>query len=144
VPGPDDDEGSPQEWLDALDQLSATVPDGVPHNNLSQGLAYSRAGDIAHALVANLDAGQTSYFSEFFAELERLLAAPTPEIRELLVVGLIEDVQNVSLNSGVALQRWQPWLGPVTRLGWDVIVGLWAGKVTGPELARYLKSGESA
>ena len=142
----DADDRSPQEWLDTIDRLAAIVPGGVPDNDLSEGLAYAKAGDLAHALVRDLRSGQTSYFDELFAQLELLLvgAGALPELRDLLVVGLVEDIQNVSLNSDVALDLWEPWLGVATREGWNLIMDLWDGKVSGDELAQYVRDGRRA
>ncbi|MBI5289022.1 MAG: hypothetical protein HY873_08615 [Chloroflexi bacterium] len=136
-----DNERSPQEWLDVIERLGAIVPGGVEWSSLSEGLAYVMAGEAAQALVRDLQAEATNYFPDFFEELEGLLARADPAERELLVVGFVEGLQNVSLNNEVPLSRWDPWLRDLTREGWDVISGFWSGKLKKGSLDIYLQTG---
>lgn len=132
---------SPQEWLDVIDAIASHLPLDFRYDDPEEGLAYVRAGNVAQRMVRDARGSDTSYFAKVFDGLERLLDAPAPEIRELLVVGFIESLQNVSLNSDVALDVWEQWLGQRTKDGWDVIIDLWDGKLDGSRLSSYIETG---
>jgi|SRR5215469_12907720 len=50
-------------------------------------------------------------------------------LRELIVIGFLEDVQNLLFGQGLALDSFVPFLGPKSREGWDELERFWAGSV---------------
>ena len=69
-------------------------------------------------------------FADVFAAIEGEISAADGPARNLLIVGLLEDLQNMSLNQGRALDRWVHWMGPATLAGWEMVERLWAGSIT--------------
>jgi hypothetical protein len=69
-------------------------------------------------------------FGDVFQAVERELRVADPRTRNLLIVGFLEDLQNVSLNSGISLDEWVNSLGPISLDGWEMLEGMWAGTVS--------------
>jgi hypothetical protein len=65
-----------------------------------------------------------------FAAIERELVAADGRTRNLLIVGLLEDLQNFSLSRGRELDTWVHWMGPATLAGWRMVEKLWSGSVS--------------
>jgi hypothetical protein len=119
-----------------LDRLVATTPDVARRwraecesGGVGPDEPYNVAGALAHVLF-ELRADQAVVLGEVFRALERELSAADAGARNLLIVGLLEDLQNISLNDGVGLDYWEPWLGPVTLAAWKTLEGLWSGTVS--------------
>lgn len=91
---------------------------------------------FAQHLVALLDHDQTSEFPAVFAAVERLLRDDDVGVRELLKVGLIEDLQALAADRGGSplAARFRTWLGPRTVLDWDDVHRFWGtSDRTGPD-----------
>src|ERR1039457_6616925 len=92
-----------------------------------QGGHYNDLGALAVWLVDRMAARQLDCFDHLFDELEALLADPSAELRELLVVGFLEDIQNVASNHRVDPDIVLPFLGPEARKGWFELIRMWHG-----------------
>lgn len=103
------------------------------------GEPYNHLGHLADFLVGAMVAADTQGFDQLFSEVEKLLAVATPETRDLLIVGLLEDIQNLSMNRNVELDRWDPWLRVNTKQAWEMIRSLWAGQITPEAFNRFVK-----
>jgi hypothetical protein len=106
---------------------------GEPYNDIAQ---------LASFLVSRQRASETKGFDRLFEAVECMLRTGPQAVRELLTVGLLEDVQNISLNNSVALPPWEQWLGPTTREAWTKIGEMWNGTLTPEEFNRYVRRGE--
>lgn len=82
-------------------------------------------------------AGRVDGLGPVFAEVESQLATAGPEARDLIIVGFLEDLQNVSLNQDVPLTAWLPSLGKRTAEGWQVLEDVWSGKLLPGALNAY-------
>lgn len=91
---------------------------------------YAVLGELAQHLVKQLEAGATAQFDKLFDAIEGLLSSTSPEARELITVGFLEDLQNISLNRGVHLTAWTPWLGSNTTDAWKALEGAWSGELS--------------
>jgi len=67
-------------------------------------LPYTHLGNLAIFLVERAGVGAFDGFDLLFDEFERLL--DEAGMRNLLIVGFLEDLQNVSLNRGLVLDTW--------------------------------------
>src|SRR5215471_15106042 len=76
---------------------------------------YNHVAKLASFLVNRVQASDTAGFDRLFGCLEDALRCASSSTRSLIIVGLIEDVQNVSLGNSVDLEVWDQWLGPLTR-----------------------------
>jgi hypothetical protein len=90
---------------------------------------YNHLGQLAHHLVASMKAGKVDGFAPLFAEVESQSATAGPEARDLIIVGFLEDLQNISLNRAVPTTAWLRWLGQRTTEGWRVVEDLSTGKL---------------
>jgi len=61
----------------------------------------------------------------------------------LLIVGLLEDLQNLSMNRNVSLERWEPWLDGYTKQAWEMLKALWSGQITPEAFNGFVKAGQS-
>ncbi len=101
---------------------------------------YNHLGELAHHLVNSLKASNTQGLEPVFAEVERQLDAASPEVRDLIIVGFLEDLQNISLNSELPLARWDPWLGDKTSEAWKVLEDLWLGRLQKGQFESYVRA----
>jgi hypothetical protein len=67
---------------------------------------------------------------DVFAAIEAELVSADGTARNLLIVGLLEGLQNVSLNRGRAVDTWVRWMGPATLAGWRMVERLWDGSIS--------------
>ncbi len=89
--------------------------------------------------MTSFKAGKVDGFEPVFAEVERQLATASPEVRDLIIVGFLEDLQNLSLNGNVPLAAWEPWLGNKTSEAWRVLEDFWLGRLQQGQLNSYVR-----
>jgi hypothetical protein len=106
------------------------------------GEPYNHLGQLADHLVGAMIAGDTQGFDQLFGEVEKLLAGAPAATRDLLIVGLLEDIQNLSMNRNVELEHWEPWLRVNTKQAWQMLRSLWAGQVTPEAFNQFVKLGQ--
>jgi hypothetical protein len=102
---------------------------------------YNHLGRLAAFLVDRTRASDTNGFDRLFETIEDLLVHSTPDVRTLIVVGFLEDLQNISLNNGVTLDSWERWLGPTTTEAWGKVMDVWTGKLAPDDFSKYLQAG---
>lgn len=93
-------------------------------------LPYIALGDLAGRIIELDQLDPRPDWMPLFADVERRLGAADPTTRELLIVGFLEDLQNLAMNNGHDLARWEPLLGPLTREAWTALVEVWQGKMS--------------
>jgi hypothetical protein len=95
---------------------------------------YLVMGELAHYLVERYAQQATAEFPQLFASVEALLHNPSPELENLIIVGLLEDIQNVASHRDFGAAPFREWLGPKSIVAWDGInaymdrVSNWAAK----------------
>ena len=90
---------------------------------------YSVVAELARHLVAQAKNNRSEGFAQVFRAVEVELQDPNAEARDLLIVGFLEDLQTLSLNDGLTLESWLPWLGPESRASWSAVERYWAGEL---------------
>ena len=91
-------------------------------------------GELAHYLVEKYAQQTTAEFPQLFASVEALLHNPSPELENLITVGLLEDIQNVASHRDFGAAPFLQWLGPRSLVVWNEInaymkrVSDWAAK----------------
>jgi hypothetical protein len=117
---------------DVASQLAALVPELAADWRVSAGdldLPYVALGGLASRMVA-LDGEERDIdWQPVFKEVDRRLVGPA-ETRNLLIVGFLETLQNVTMNAGRDPRRWAPLLPPHAREGWDALNALHAGRMS--------------
>ena len=102
---------------------------------------YIDVGQLASRLVNAATTGELGDVAELFGAVEAILKDSPADIRDLVLVGFLEDLQNVSLNRGLSLESWEQWLPPRTLEGWRVVKGLWDGSVSKESFNQYIATG---
>ncbi|WP_076859699.1 DUF7674 family protein [Bradyrhizobium mercantei] len=89
---------------------------------------YVALGDLAHHLVEQLDAGATQNFEAVFDVVERWHCQGDSYVKEAATIGLLEGIQNISLNRGTDPRRFEFWLKPESKRRWDELSRFWNGE----------------
>jgi len=128
--------------LAVIDRLLATCPQLKERWNQSrtdddeEPLAYPQAATLAEVVVEALKTGDTSCFKALFDEVEWIITAGTPNERELVIVGFLEDLQGALGWTDLDETEVEPWLGPQAREAWSELLKMWA------DIRRKKASGE--
>ena len=98
-------------------------------DELSERLYYLDVAEIARFLVGKIKAGRTSFFLEFFSQIEFILSSCDKYVEDLLVEGLFECIQNGCGREDINYyQSFDQWLKPLSRQKWDKLTDFWEGK----------------
>jgi hypothetical protein len=90
---------------------------------------YNDIAQFANFVVRDLFLnGKTDEVQRAFDLMEYWLKDGSKSLRELIVIGFFEEVQNLALGQGLALDSFVPFLGPKSREAWDELERSWAGK----------------
>ncbi|MEA2538458.1 MAG: hypothetical protein QOF11_2692 [Chloroflexota bacterium] len=100
-----------------------------PYNTMT-----ALARQIASAHLRDPDAD----FSALFAEVERQVASGSPAHRNLLIVGLMEDLQGALLHQDLPLTTFDPLLGPSSKIAWQALIDMWQSVITPAEFNRIV------
>ena len=125
---------------DALHRLNAACPEyqdvwrDRQTRDRTEGLGppeeFVQTNDLANWVVARTAAKQYSCLAELFAEVELLLSTGSHEVREVVTIGLLEDIQDgladhqISRDESEHLLR---FFGPLTQQAWLKIAS-WRGR----------------
>jgi hypothetical protein len=99
-------------------------------------LPYMQAAALAQVVAAAYSRGQTACFPALFGEIESVVTAGTPEQRDLVVVGVLEDLQGALGWAGLDADAMREWLGPNSLQAWDGLNEMWK------DIAKKKASGE--
>ena len=121
--------------FDVLDKIvqAAAALGWSPSPEAEETGPYAILGELAQRLVACVHDDDTVHFPNLFDTVETSLSNASPESRDLVIVGFLEDLQNTSLNSGLSLAAWTPWFGANTREAWDTLEAAWSGRLSPPQ-----------
>jgi hypothetical protein len=125
--------------LSVFPEFGSSWEDYKKSNLYGQGEPYNDVGRLAQDLMTRMNAGSTVGFDQLFSVVEELLKDEATDVRELVTVGFLEDLQNGSLNSSIPLTTWEGWLGPRTREAWKTVGSLWSGELTPEEFKRSVE-----
>ena len=99
--------------------------------------SYNDIAEFAHFVVQDLyPDGYTADLQRAFALMEHWLVNGNRNLRELIAIGFLEDVQNVASWRAFGKEAFVPFLGPQCRKAWDEIEKTWAGKTSLMEVVR--------
>jgi hypothetical protein len=89
---------------------------------------YIDIAEFARFLVDCYAHQKTERFPEIFGEVERLLTQGNAKVRELVSIGLLEDIQTIASHHDFGSEVFVHWLGPTSRQAWYEIAKMWEGK----------------
>jgi hypothetical protein len=90
---------------------------------------YNDIAQFAHFVLKDLFLdGKNDEVQHAFDLMEYWLKDGSKSLQELIVIGFFEDVQNLALGQGLALDSFVTFLGPRSHEAWDELEKFWAGK----------------
>lgn len=92
-------------------------------------LVYLCLGFFAEHLMALEQQGRTAEFGAVAEVIERLHVEGDAATKEAATIGLLEGIQNVWGNNGVATGTLEELLGPQSRLWWQQLELFWSGAI---------------
>lgn len=120
----------PVEVRDALVAACPELAGPLADNDadpVDQGLPYVEMSAIARHLGAKLREGESDCLPPLFDAVERCLLDGDDSTVELVMVGLLEDLQNANITEVPDISLWEPYLGPVSQRAWTAVAEFWAG-----------------
>jgi hypothetical protein len=113
-------------WEDDDEATGASGPESATPEN-PRGY-YNDVAQFAHYLVKRFESGEIGDFPKVFDLVEILLSNGSEYVRDLIVIGLIEDLQTISSNRSIGRDALLPWCGPLASEAWDQVIEMWRGK----------------
>ena len=118
-----------------MPRLVAEFPDFRPrwekHLEFWEGEPAGNYNDITqfvYFVVIDLyPSGKTQELQHAFDLMEYWLKNGSESLKELVVIGFLEDLQNLASRQGFAKEAFVPFLGPKSREAWDELERLWGG-----------------
>ncbi len=89
---------------------------------------YNDLAELAHFVIDSCDKGKVDIVKRVLNHTERLLEKRDPQITQLLVVGLLEDIQIIATHFSFGPEAFVPYLGPISMRAWYEIAKTWDGK----------------
>ena len=126
-----------------LIELARVPADDIDEERTEEGefLSYMALGVVARRVIewrGRLDSDEAT---TFLKRIESLVEAGSPNVRELIIVGFIETLQNNLLNNGLTIAPWEEHLGPRTCRAWRGVEDLWTSRMRPSEFKRRVNSG---
>jgi len=95
-------------------------------NYKTERLDYVDIGEICRFIVDKFKQQDTKDFWIFFENVEMLIVKSDDNIKNLIVVGLLEGIQNISGHESVDYHNgFNHWLNPATKKAWDELIFFW-------------------
>lgn len=92
----------------------------------TERLDYVDVGEICRFIVEKFKQQDTKNFGRFFENVEMLLVNGDDDIKNLIIVGLLEGIQNISGHENVHYHNgFNHWLKPQTKKAWDDLIFFW-------------------
>jgi hypothetical protein len=121
---------------DVMPRLVAEFPDFRPrwekHLEFWEGEPAGNYNDITqfvYFVVRDVyPSGKTEEVQQAFDLMEYWLKNGNESVRELIVIGFLEDLQNLASRQGFGKEAFVPFLGPKSREAWDELERFWGGK----------------
>jgi hypothetical protein len=113
---------------EAFETIIATLPDFQPRYETFladwQGEDtpwYLAMGELAHYIVESYEQANTAQYQQLFSAVEHVLQKGDSEIKNLIWVGLLEDIQNIASHRRFGPDVFRKWLGPQSLIAWDEV-----------------------
>src|SRR5262245_34917308 len=83
---------------------------------------------LARYLIECVRLKKTEKFEELFSIVERGVIEGSPEVQQILIVDLLENLKNFSSWEDLDYEIFESWLGPETHIAWRWLEKKWLGK----------------
>ena len=89
-------------------------------------LHYLDVAAIGRIVVKRIKNGEEEGLKEFFEAVENIITFGDEESKQLIIVGLLEDLQNISGSEGIDYYtNFNQWLKSETKKEWDFLIYIW-------------------
>lgn len=122
------------EWGELTDVFNAYVKFRI--DNADYRTDYDDIGEIARFIVAKKKSGETENFEKFFENVEEIMIHGEHYVRELIVIGLFEGIQNIGGPQIDYYHSFDKWLKNDSFKAWRQLIDFWEG-------VDWRKTGES-
>jgi len=92
-------------------------------------LPYVAAGRLAR-IVLEVSRSDAAAVEPVLRAAELTLEDGSPEDRNLVIVGFLESIQNLIINSGGSLDEWKPRMGPEVSAAWQALQDVWQARIS--------------
>ncbi len=101
--------------------------------------AYNNISVLARFIIESYESEDLEPIKRIFALTESLLEKEELQITEILTIGLIEDIQNISLGRPYGCDVFLKFLGPRSTHAWNKVIEMWKGKSSLMDMIRAEK-----
>jgi hypothetical protein len=129
----------PSQIAAANDDVRRQWEAAVESDGIGSDEPYNAMAVLARVLYVQ-STEQSLDLADVFAAIERTLVAADARTRNLLIVGLLVSLQNLSLGRGRDLDTWVHWMGPATLSGWRMVGRLWSGSVSPADFNAFVET----
>lgn len=112
-----------QKLISNWDELSEYYNKEV--KDFNDGLDYIDIGDIASFIVKKKKSGETEMFKVFFENVEEILVYGENYIKEIIVIGLFESIQNIGGAEIDYYKSFDKWLKNESLKSWRELIDFW-------------------
>ena len=103
---------------------------------------YNDIAVVVDFVVGSFERGQTEAVSKIFSIAENVLRREEEAQKEIVIVGLLEGIQNVSSHRAFGADVFLPYLGSSTKKAWNQLNRFWQGKRSFGEIVRARLTGK--
>ncbi|MCF2875188.1 MULTISPECIES: hypothetical protein [unclassified Tenacibaculum] len=111
------------DWNELTDFYNKEVK--FNYKDPSDRLAYSDIADISRFIVDKKKSGQTENFENFFKNVEELMIFGDDYVKNLIVVGLFEGIQNIGGSEIDYYKSFDKWLKKNSLKAWRDLINSW-------------------
>jgi len=92
--------------------------------------------ELAHFVVESFKEKKTECFAALFDRAEAFLRTGSLKQREIITIGLLEDIQTIASHQPFGSDAFLPFLGPLSRQAWNDVARQWDGKSSLMDIVR--------
>lgn len=113
------------DWNELTDFYNKEVK--FDYDDPNERLVYIDIGDISRFIVEKKRLGQTENFDTFFENVEEIMILGDDYVKNLIVVGLFEGIQNIGGSEIDYYQSFDKWLKSSSLKAWRDLIDSWEG-----------------
>ncbi len=111
-----------------LTELFFEEADFVAYGQTEDCLPYVDIGIISRYIVEKKIKNETDKFQIFFDNVEEIYHYSDSEIKDFLIIGLFEGIQNIGSDKIDYYFSFNQWLGKESQIAWDNLIDYWEGQ----------------
>ncbi|WP_370408181.1 DUF7674 family protein, partial [Tenacibaculum dicentrarchi] len=110
-------------------ELTKHFSNEVDLNNydINEDLPYIDIGSISRYIVEKKLNNLTYNFELFFKNVEEIYINGDKDVKEFIVIGLFEGIQNIGGEKIDYYNSFNKWLKPETHKSWNALIDSWEG-----------------